>query len=380
MKKNLITLCLLAVSSLAYSQVGINTPNPQGVLHIDGAKDNPETGVPNTVEQSNDFTVRSTGNVGLGTTAPVGRLHLYNHTAGIEAGNDYVFDDESPVSQVQGLVLRRSNAGANLAQDNLIGAMLFNPKINGAFGYGGAGIAGIYRGDGTTASTALAFRINANQEAARIDENGNVGINTTAPTETLDVNGSIRVRGLSDPENKIVVTNAQGVLGLMSAEELFSPKAILNTSTSATEQRATIYEGKCFTPSDNSSSCAVKVNHYSSCSNFTNTVSTEIVIVQGINVGNGQFLGTWNPKFIDNKGYVGGATAAGQVPPDYPRISYPSLGIANYSGSGFFGGTCNADLVTTINQATGDVKIESVKRSMFSHLVYLISVARASTL
>jgi len=38
------------MSSL-YSQVGINTVNPQAVFHIDGQKDNPSTGAPSTAQQ-----------------------------------------------------------------------------------------------------------------------------------------------------------------------------------------------------------------------------------------------------------------------------------------------------------------------------------------
>jgi len=207
-----------------------------------------------------------------------------------------------------------------------------------------------------------------------------VGINTTTPTNTLDVNGSTRVRGLSNTENKIVVANELGVLGLISPEEIFSPKALLNTSTSAAEQRLTVYEGKCFLPTDNASSCTVNVNHYSSCAGFNRPVDTQIVVGQGINTGNGQFLGTWSARFIDNKGYIGGTASTDQVPPDFPRISYPNTNMANYLGSGSFSGQCNTDLVATINQTTGDVKIESVKRSMFAHLVYLISVSRSRSL
>ncbi|PQA93060.1 hypothetical protein B0A69_12935 [Chryseobacterium shigense] len=206
-----------------------------------------------------------------------------------------------------------------------------------------------------------------------------VGINTTTPSHTLDVNGLVRVRALANTERKIVAADQQGVLTLISPEEIFSPKALLNTSTSAAEQRLTVYEGQCFQPTDNASACTVKVNHYSTCAGFTRAIDTQIVVGQTINTINGQFLGTWASRFIDNKGYVGGATAAEQVAPDYPRISYPTANSANYLGSGSFSGQCNADLVTTINQATGDIKIESVKRSMFAHLVYLLSISRSKS-
>jgi hypothetical protein len=204
-----------------------------------------------------------------------------------------------------------------------------------------------------------------------------VGINIESPTHTLDVNGLVRVRGLANAERKIVAADPQGVLTLVSPEEIFSPKALLNTSMSPAEQRLTVYEGKCFQPTDNASSCTVSVNHYSSCAGFTKAIDTQIVVGQTINTGNGQFLGTWAARFIDNKGYVGGLTAAEQVAPDYPRISYPVANAANYLGSGSFSGQCNADLVTTINQTTGDIKVESVKRSMFAHLVYLLSISRS---
>ncbi|UKB77590.1 hypothetical protein [Chryseobacterium sp. MEBOG07] len=207
-----------------------------------------------------------------------------------------------------------------------------------------------------------------------------VGINTTTPSHTLDVNGLVRVRGLSNAEKKIVAADDQGVLFLISPEEIFAPKALLNTSMSATDQRLTIYEGKCFQPIDNASSCTVSINHYTSCAGFSNPVDTQIIVGQGINTGNGQFLGTWTARYVDNKGFAGTAPVANQTAPDYPRISYPSTNTVNYLGSGNFAGQCNTDLVTTINQTTGDIKIESVKRSMYAHLVYLINIARSRSL
>lgn len=130
------------------------------------------------------------GNVGMGTNAPVGRLHVYNPTNGTEAGNDFLFDDESPISQIPGLALRRSNAGANLGADDMIGSIVFNPKINGSFGYTGSGIRSLYRGDGTNMLNNLVFNINSNQEAMRITETGNVGIGTNAPTTIFEAKGA----------------------------------------------------------------------------------------------------------------------------------------------------------------------------------------------
>ena len=54
--------------------------------------------------------------------------------------------------------------------------------------------------------------------AQNTQNTGRVGINNTAPTETLDVNGNGRVRALADGANtitfpKVVVAKTDGTLG-----------------------------------------------------------------------------------------------------------------------------------------------------------------------
>lgn len=85
MKKKILLICSLA-SSLAYSQVGVNTANPQAAFHVDGGKDNPTTGVPSAAQEVNDFVVTSTGAVGIGTIAPTNTLDV-NGTAKIRTIN-----------------------------------------------------------------------------------------------------------------------------------------------------------------------------------------------------------------------------------------------------------------------------------------------------
>lgn len=56
------TFCL----NYCLAQIGINTDNPQGLFHIDGAKNNPATGVPNATQLLDDFVVDKDGNAAIG--------------------------------------------------------------------------------------------------------------------------------------------------------------------------------------------------------------------------------------------------------------------------------------------------------------------------
>jgi hypothetical protein len=104
MKKNVILGCFLMLSSIAYSQVGINTANPQGIFHVDGAKDNPVTGLPTTAQQSNDFIVSNSGNVGIGTIAPAAKLDVNGNikiTDGTQGVNKILTSDANGVAKWQ---------------------------------------------------------------------------------------------------------------------------------------------------------------------------------------------------------------------------------------------------------------------------------------
>ncbi|MGH1519578.1 hypothetical protein [Chryseobacterium sp. JK1] len=76
MKHYYSVLVLLISCTYMYAQVGIYTSNPQGVFNIDAAKDNPTTGIPNATQQANDIAVTTSGNMGIGITAPTNKLHV----------------------------------------------------------------------------------------------------------------------------------------------------------------------------------------------------------------------------------------------------------------------------------------------------------------
>lgn len=75
----------ISVFSIKISaQVGIQTSNPQGVFNIDAAKDNAATGVPTAAQQANDIAVTATGSMGVGTTAPAAKIDIVGTTFGIK--------------------------------------------------------------------------------------------------------------------------------------------------------------------------------------------------------------------------------------------------------------------------------------------------------
>jgi hypothetical protein len=85
--RKIILSITIASFNLFYSQVGINTSNPKGVFHVDGAKDNPSTGNPTAAQQANDFVVTSSGNVGIGTNSPNSSALLDVNVDGLASGS-----------------------------------------------------------------------------------------------------------------------------------------------------------------------------------------------------------------------------------------------------------------------------------------------------
>lgn len=126
------------------------------------------------------------GYLGVGTTAPAGRLHLVSESS--DAGNDYIFDDYG-AGTTQGIYMTKSRgsiaAPANLAINDQIGWLRFVPRYNGSLGLS-AGVSSMeayYRGDGTTGLTDLRL-FTSGIERMRINESGNVGIGTSSFNST----------------------------------------------------------------------------------------------------------------------------------------------------------------------------------------------------
>jgi hypothetical protein len=79
MKKKYLLIILALSFNCAFSQVGIDTQNPRGILHTDGQKDNPVSGSSFTpAQQSNDVLITSAGKIGAGTLNPAVKVDARN--------------------------------------------------------------------------------------------------------------------------------------------------------------------------------------------------------------------------------------------------------------------------------------------------------------
>lgn len=78
----LVVLLVVVLFGSGYAQTGVGTRNPQGPLHVDGAKDNPTTGIPSAAQAANDVVVTNSGFVGVGVLSPVVKLDM--RSAGTE--------------------------------------------------------------------------------------------------------------------------------------------------------------------------------------------------------------------------------------------------------------------------------------------------------
>lgn len=86
MNKKMIIVIVVGIHgffSPAAAQTGIGTSNPQGILHVDGARDNVATGIPTASQAANDVIInKTTGFLGLGVLQPKVKLDM--RSAGLE--------------------------------------------------------------------------------------------------------------------------------------------------------------------------------------------------------------------------------------------------------------------------------------------------------
>ena len=105
MNKHLIIMTSLFLSVSLFSQVGINTSNPQQLFHTDGKSStvttNPTTETPSVAQQVDDVVITNQGRIGIGTITPSesldinGRARIRNTDLLTSSSVSSIFVDEN---------------------------------------------------------------------------------------------------------------------------------------------------------------------------------------------------------------------------------------------------------------------------------------------
>jgi len=170
----------------------------------------------NLLHSSPQFIVKSNGNVGIGETAPLGKLHI--QTAGTGAtsvstnANELVIESTGNV----GITLQSENTGT--------GNLYFGDVANGSVG----------RVSYDHTSNFMSFNTNAS-ERMRISSNGAVGINSTATTLPLGAARFIVQGGSTSEYTGIdqygVIEVERAVTGTQYAMEFRNPNGVVGRIT-----------------------------------------------------------------------------------------------------------------------------------------------------
>jgi hypothetical protein len=249
---------------LPTGSVGIGTASPSQLLHVNSSTNNPTgIGLQNSERyysvRSNNFSlvftdetvgsermrVNSSGNVGIGETSPLGKLHIKSSDTSASAnsvGNLLVLEDSE-----NGMSILSSTSGAGYilfgdSGDNDIGGILYDHSAN-----------------------AMRFRTNGVWDRMRIDSSGNVGIGTASPSKKLHV-----------------YNTAAADVGLIESTQAFSTLAFKSSTNSSTVTIGI----------DGAGNAAMENKLSSKGLNLVTNGSTRLTILSDGKVG----IGTTNPQ------------------------------------------------------------------------------------
>jgi Chaperone of endosialidase len=142
------------------------------------------------------MTIDNRGYVGIGTGSPGAALHVSSNNAGLY--NDILLSGYNN-ADIPVFNIRRARgtdvAPVNLVNGDGLGGNHYYGYVGGGWSYL-SGVYGNYEGNGTNSLSSLSF-MSSNSLRMVLDENGNLGINTTTPTAgfKLSVNGTAEKTG-----------------------------------------------------------------------------------------------------------------------------------------------------------------------------------------
>lgn len=223
MKKSILftTSVLLSITTVfAQGKVGVNTINPQAVLHVDGAKDNAATGLPSETQAANDFVVTDKGHVGINTTTPKTQFQINLPTStrpfAVFKNTAHAMEEDALYSYLafedknekmlgwlgEGSYGKRFGVGARDGYEGILMSGIVNPSMPTSFLKTATVIT---RGHDDNAR--IIFEIMDNQNLPTyasylsiVDAKGNWGLGYGAGkvlTEKLEVNGKIKATSIN---------------------------------------------------------------------------------------------------------------------------------------------------------------------------------------
>lgn len=143
---------------------------------------------------TNQFLIRASGGVGIGTASPQGQLQVNGGTVLHSSASGTVTPDSASSSNLLNIMV---GGGSN--------PVATNGALNGISFYEAAGAAAVlslgYDGSGLSASNALRIYNSAASPLFTFEASGELGIGTTSPQERLHVVGNILATGTITPSS-----------------------------------------------------------------------------------------------------------------------------------------------------------------------------------
>ncbi|MGN7707233.1 hypothetical protein [Chryseobacterium sp. 22543] len=183
------------------------------------------------------FSVDAANNrVGIGTAAPTDKLDVRG-SGNFESSLSRIAVTSTGINNAASIDLTRSNGNTNIPVGEHIGVFNFKGYVtNGLWTLGSISVS--KEGDPTTLASKMNFYTSGNGGDAKMVLNrfGNLGIGTTDPTNTLDVNGNARFRSLpiqtSLGSSNMLLSDGTGVVSQITGNDfintLKTPNNIFN--------------------------------------------------------------------------------------------------------------------------------------------------------
>ena len=149
------------------------------------------------------------GNVGIGTTSPGNKLHVYaKNNEGILIGTPYYDSENTRKNSIDFLAWRDTYDGNNV----YVGASISTQRVwTCCGGWPSGGYPGIAQTDLIISTRNSADISVPPAERIRVTYDGNVGIGTSSPGAKLEIAGQIKITGGSPGAGKVLTSDAAGL-------------------------------------------------------------------------------------------------------------------------------------------------------------------------